>query len=126
MKREKRRRGHQVGLHVALPEVDAIRFACDAERDGIVDVDFFYSDEARGALAPAHAVRGSFDAGRAVGAREPCLSDVPGGHLRRDVPGGLCAGYRATLAGPHFAQSLRTANLGGSLSPPGDIKHGGL
>ena len=66
MKREKRWRGHQVGLHVALPEVVAIRFACDAERDGIVDVDFFYSDEARGALALARTVRGSFDAGRAL------------------------------------------------------------
>ena len=35
----------QVGVHTVLPEVDAIRFACDKERDGIMDVDFFYSLE---------------------------------------------------------------------------------
>jgi len=36
----------QIGIHTVLPEVDAIRFACDAEQDGVVDVDFFYASEA--------------------------------------------------------------------------------
>jgi hypothetical protein len=35
----------QIGIHTVIPEVSAIRFACDADQDAVVDVDFFYSSE---------------------------------------------------------------------------------